>query len=266
MVRRPHVDQRAIHSSFTGLWGVIDIELLTVPTEANRWLTDEVVRRFNAACGHDMFEAFLRVRDTWQWRRSKQVDGVFRRDNPIHIEAREEGADGKLCVLRGVDAMQRAYVLWRPFERHGDRFEALLIYTMERAKRVAGPNRIVLLVDCVSNSGATGLQRQVAGRLAGLLMTHYPDCLGCVLVVDASTSQRVRCARWCLRLPRAVRRKIRFCRRVGTHVDWTRYGVQGDRIPEEMGGSYRHELDWDRYIAETPPGDDVAFETSFTSV
>ena len=254
---------------FAGLWAIIEHQLLSTSSadsNGSRWLVQDVARRFYEACKYDVIKSFQRIRDTWQWRSDANVDGAFDPLSTVWSEAKKEGADGKLWVLPDTDAEGRAYVVWKPFAEYSEKFESLLIYTIELATKLASNNGIVLIVDCVSIGSGHCMKRSLAIRLLRILLRHYPNLLDRALVVDSSPMQYLRYKTYWMHLPKAVRRKIQFCRRNGFLVDWSRYNVDENVIPEELGGYSQYEFDWNKYIAEYVLISEMPLETSFTSV
>lgn len=278
MFRRRHHrrsdDSEIEHSLFIGLRAIIKSELLYSTAQPTEWLNDdEVLMQFCKACDYDMMKTFLRIRDAWLWRKNKHVDKAFFPNSKIWQEAREEGADGKLWVLPNIQSQSHTYVVWRPFEVYTEKFESLVIYTMERARRMvmSTSGGIVLLVDCVSNSGGYGMRKQVAVGIVQLLMRYYPQYIESIVVIDANLSQRINYYMvWCWLLSKSVRRKVRFCRRRNdVHIDWNQYNVNEERVPEEIGGTYPNSLDWNKYMMDTVslvPVQELTLETSFISI
>ena len=266
LLRTRTSDAEMTRRAVAELWNLIDEKLSSVETERNRWINDETVRRFYKAHNRNIVKTFRRMRETWEWRQSNGVDYALDPESEIYMQAKEEGANGQLTVLNDVDSQNRVYVLWRPFEELSEKFESLVVYTMERAKLLAGTNGIVLIVDCVSYSGTRGIRRETAMRLSTILTRHYPGCLDSVIVVNARISQKVKYFAWSWGLPIATRRKVWFVKDWGNGFNWRRYRVDGTRIPEELGGSYPYELNWDSYITEVALSREMTFENSSMSV
>lgn len=227
------------------------------------WLTRGCLERFLAACNQDAGRALSRLLAALHWRSLNSVWNILRDGTKRRSPIRAEAFSGKLYVLPQPDHRGRAVVVCRPAAgQAGDDSSVLelIMYSAERACRVAGEEQIVLVVDC------TGLTRDNApsctwvNKVARTLADMYPERLGLVLVFNAHATLRVSIAATFRLAPYLTRKKLHFSSEVKMGEEVRSDPVDWKSVPLPYRGETLYDFDAKKYFATPiPPESNMSY-------